>query len=881
MAQTLSGTGIAHYLSRADGDASNASTWAVVDPLSFQDLISSNGIGTFFDESSLSTSSQTTYKKSVIPWTYTSSPPTIDGIALKLNSHTGVGTLTVALDIANVDVAGTVVTCNLTDLPATGWFFLKFAAPVTLLTSTYTVKFKTSVNGTVTLRCSGGSVFPQLLRTTTTGVPQATLTQRDNLYIMGEITGAGAISNRVVTWDITANNFPYNSITVSSYATVNLENAPSNDYYMHSQCDIRIYAGGIMNIGTIGTPVDVTSTFTVTLHPTTTSTLTSFVVITGGTLNCYGSPKTVKTHLTANASAAATSITVDDATGWEIGDQIALAGTGTVYSDCEQVVITSVSGTTIGIAPLAHAHLGTIPRQAEVINLTRNIRFVGFSSTSKASFANMNGNLLGQTPFSGSTVLRYVEFGTFMGLTGADTSATLYLNSYTNGIDIQYCSIHHGASSVIGVYIDVLSGPITFANNVIFDYRDNHLLTNLSEAFTGTLAVDSNVFMYNPTSTNMIVWGLSEPATFTNNYLIGEWGSITGCFLEIKAQGLVGTMTGNTIHCSSAYGINVTTVQVTNYFQWNSATWIIYDVTNLLEFSTILVPAIVSINGMTAFNFTNGIWFKKHFVGDFYANALFFDDGTYGILSDALNNSVSGMLIDNSEFSSMTSADIAFIDPTIITMLLRNTKLLSTIPIFGQANMLGGSTIRASRHQQIDGNYSEWRPQGIETPDSVIYDGLAPSIRVKPSGYATCNPFYVAVGNGHSPTVSVRVRKSVLADPSGQAYSGPQPRLIMVHDPGVGVTTTTILATMTVGNGTWETLIAAIPAAVGNCVYQFLVDCDGTTGWINIDNFTTTESGSDTGAMNFAFNGRSFVALGSGTNTVVHVPIPMIRKKVI
>jgi hypothetical protein len=51
-------------------------------------------------------------------------------------------------------------------------------------------------------------------------------------------------------------------------------------------------------------------------------------------------------------------------------------------------------------------------------------------------------------------------------------------------------------------------------------------------------------------------------------------------------------------------------------------------------------------------------------------------------------------------------------------------------------------------------------------------------------------------------------------------------------------------------DGIWETLSYTTPAVNHDCVLEFYIDCDGTAGWINIDDFKTTTS-NDTRGMNY------------------------------
>jgi hypothetical protein len=86
---------------------------------------------------------------------------------------------------------------------------------------------------------------------------------------------------------------------------------------------------------------------------------------------------------------------------------------------------------------------------------------------------------------------------------------------------------------------------------------------------------------------------------------------------------------------------------------------------------------------------------------------------------------------------------------------------------------------------------------------------------------------------GSTATVKVWVRKSTAGD--GAAYNGNEPRLILLLDTYTGYTSETVCDTMTASAGTWEQLTFTTAAISGNTAFSFVVDCDGTTGWINVD----------------------------------------------
>jgi hypothetical protein len=155
---------------------------------------------------------------------------------------------------------------------------------------------------------------------------------------------------------------------------------------------------------------------------------------------------------------------------------------------------------------------------------------------------------------------------------------------------------------------------------------------------------------------------------------------------------------------------------------------------------------------------------------------------------------------------------------------------------------------------------------GTISNDSTIYDVSPSSLRLTPNSAVyklESTPFIVAVASGSTPTTSVKVRKSVAGD--GTAYNGNQPRLLLRANPSAGTSYNSdiVCATASAASGSWETLSYTLPVAVtDNVGMEFYIDCDGTTGWINVDTFT----GNNNNSMTYYMNGNSIqdIAVSSG-----------------
>jgi hypothetical protein len=172
-------------------------------------------------------------------------------------------------------------------------------------------------------------------------------------------------------------------------------------------------------------------------------------------------------------------------------------------------------------------------------------------------------------------------------------------------------------------------------------------------------------------------------------------------------------------------------------------------------------------------------------------------------------------------------------------LTFRNCLFSSPTEISQQANLGLGGYLISARHDQTDGNHRTWRRQGTISADSTITRSAGKSQRLTPLS-ATLKlesaSKYVAVKDGQQITVGAWVRKSVVGD--GAAYNGNQPRLILKANPAVFTgTTDVVLDTMTAAAGTWEFLTGTATVSLDDTAYEVLVDCDGTAGWVNVDDW--------------------------------------------
>jgi hypothetical protein len=222
-------------------------------------------------------------------------------------------------------------------------------------------------------------------------------------------------------------------------------------------------------------------------------------------------------------------------------------------------------------------------------------------------------------------------------------------------------------------------------------------------------------------------------------------------------------------------------------------------------------------------------------------------------------------LMDNTIFASCTfGATQAHTNDIVVSALaikavFHNCLFNGATVISGQSSMLMGSVVSSQKHNQTVNNHLAWKATGTATTDTTIFDSVSPSSRLTPTSASfkleTSGFWSTAVASGATVTPTVRVRKSVVGD--GTAYNGNQPRLILLANPAAGIPVDVVLATASGAAGSWETLSGTTAAVTDNAILQFAVDCDGTTGWVNVDNVTLVSA--DTSGLKYWQNGGSTV----------------------
>jgi hypothetical protein len=824
------------------GSIQSSSTWATTDTTSLSNGTASNTavVGTTF----------------ITSVAFTPGAITIDGIGLRINSAADtVGTINVQLAASGTLVTGTLVTINKSDLTILGpgqtgynWIFFKFASPVTLVTATaYTIQIKVSAGLSLTLICGTSNTdFLRFLRTTTTGAPAST----DNLIILCERTGAATFNNVSVTMDNTATTQFCAQIDISDKGTLSWSNFGSSAYYLNVGGNLNIWVNGFLTIGTVVSPMPATTVATVAFNCTSANQF-GLNAYDGSTITMYGATKTVSGFITSAVAASQPSVNIDVSTGLVVGDFVVVASTDTTPSHCELRQIGTISGTSLTMsANFTYAHLcstGPPAYVAEWINLSRNIVITPVNTLYGCYWGNKQSTVLN---------LFYVEMAYF-GSNGTNYDTT----SSNTTVVIEYCSFHNWNGSInIGNNSYTNSGNVTFQYNVVYNMA-SHAVNIYANTTLGTTTLQHNVMMVcsgyllNVTgcgctlTSNYLIGGSSGGIGIANQYNFGTWNLTTmhSCggpgFIFYNNFVMGSGIVSNTTAWCCTHGFRIANSSTNQNFIFVLDSGFFYSMTTGAIAIDVPTDGNILIRG---FNVDAGI-------GTVSPWGFQYGGGCFGIDLDTM---VFG------QYHSHTVADIHINGTTTVPIVGNNVSLLSTVPVSPLSSLIDPGFIGFSVYN--GNNFKAWFQYGSINTDSTIYHTPSQSSRITPISAAyklCCGAFRVAVANGTVAIASIYIRRSVSGD--GAAYNGNPPRLILAKNVPMGQNSNIVIATSSATAGTWELLQGTCPAPFDDGIYTFYVDCDGTTGWVNIDDFNINIQPISTMGFEIWQNGQPQIMYGA------------------
>lgn len=837
----------------ADGNLTTAGTWATVDSTSFSDSVASTAAVT------------TSYQESTA---FAPGAITIDGIAVKVSSRPGsTGTMSVRLAQAGSTVAGTEVTINVADISSRdgeqGWYFFKFAAPVTLSAATnYTVSIKASNNTQVRCYITASTNWSRMLRTTTTGAPGA----GDSMHILGEWTAAGTKTDRAVTMDSTVNTdygdgTPANQpgFTIGKGGSLTWGVTAATNYILRVSTSLCIWHGGTMSMGTTGSPIPRDSSHELQFDCAAAD--GDYGLIVYGTLNCQGQSRTSgkdisQCLLNTDEAVASTSLGVDTDTGWLSGDDIAIASTTRTLTQAEVRTLNGAAGaSSLDItAGLTNAHSGTSPTQAEVILLSRNCRILSTSSTFMSYITLGNASV---SDFDW-TLFRYLG-GTASGKRGVEILTT---NAAGGSVNMNHCCAR-----------EFDNWGVVFAVNAV----DNITITNfvgykIGMQSTAQIALGHITGLTSLTSTSI---------TLTDITIISNNGTNAGGLITLRCLGntvlqrarlscgggtglaidtsnndgpLNGTISDIVCHSTNQGGIEIVRtvgrLRMDNLTLWRCNTGstraglvinrigpttfynlkafgngnnnVLLDSTNFVQSGGPLTFRLMTLSGDSSFATNVGLAYNS----SSEPSQIRIENSTFG--------QASGIFVAHA--TSDIDLDPTGVQPKGCELTLVNV-LLDKTTLANQSSWKTNSAIRYQRVQQVTNTHKTVYPAlGTVEYDTSVFHNAAPSEKLSPSGATVgqklCSKsrFKVAV-SGVPVVIGVWVRKSA-------AYTGNAPRLILKANPALGILDDIVAATHAAAADTWEQLTYTTAAPSENGAVEFYVDCDGSAGAVYTDDWS-------------------------------------------
>jgi hypothetical protein len=834
---------MATLIACADTGLTTSTTWNIADSAS----------GAIQATISTGEDTGTSYAKSTA-FTITNAKAVV-GVMLSCVKKNSTGTVTVCLSVDGTAETRTVVV-NASDLPTyKSWVVFNFSSLTSGGESTYKVMIKSSSAANATFyRDDTAGNWAHLIQTTDNQTPAA----NNILMIGGSFTTTSAAATRTVTMDAISSSITiYGQVNIGWSGKLDYGTTASTNYYLELAGMLNVWSGGTLQIGQYGGTV-IPATSTAVLEFNCASAEQYYIYLySGSTLNTCGATKTVSALLAANASANATSLTTDISTGWLNGDEIAIAPTGayTTYTQAEKKTLSAdASTTTLTIAAITNAHSGTTNYQAELGNLTRNVKIRGISA------ANVTKIYINSTVVTINcyyTQFTYVSYTFHAYLASSSTvnirycafdfsiwpcylwwcdNATLgstvncyynvvyngggvFLSSFTNLI----CTVDHcvfiggpgyGWSTGNGGNIATLTATY---NSVSGKLGDGIIL---SEWYNGSL--DNNTFhtnngagMYlNPYDIQRFI------CTVSNNIC---WRNIQGIYLFLPTSA-----TGQYITGGSLYGNSTSNLQI-----YNSGNIVLKDVVFNGGVTTVAPFAIKIQNNDSISNRIKCI------------NCSFGVTTAHGTASidRIVNNGVftAGMLVD---FINCVWSDTTFIDANTIASLNKVNNIYADL-----------DRITFLAYNQTANDNRRYTYYSINKSDTVIYttksarsERITPTANCASTGIirAESSKKSFAVNASTTSTFSVQVRKSKSTDAGGINYAGSPPRLILKACPEAGIAADVVLATDTgpAALGTWFTLSGNNAAAQPTCdtVLEVVVDCAYLTalGWVNVADWSVS-----------------------------------------
>jgi hypothetical protein len=559
--------------------------------------------------------------------------------------------------------------------------------------------------------------------------------------------------------------------------------------------------------------------------------------------------------LVTAASISDTTYNVDTDTGWLSGDAIIIASTSRTAAECEIAPLNANAGASSMVSGLypfgnstvfAATHSGTSPTQAEIGLLTRNVKI---RSTSTTLWSYLFFEPLAVATLSWADLYYLGANSTNKhGVEVADSAATAGAKSIT------YCAIHEVHTSLYLAVGNNHSLNITFSNNVVWN------TTNLNGAIFFSSWISAADWTF---ASNLIIrsggHGINFAditGTLTNNTVANCTGTGGGYIITTAVVQTLGNWSGNVSHSNNQYGyyLNASNVggTIDSLVSWRNGSYGFYFIPSSGQTNELVINSPTIFGNSGTYNMLVGTtdWLRITGTGIIAGDAAF--SVQYGIYSTGnmtLNYDLSGIDFSGTGtgLAAHTTAEFYFFTSASATGhcprgTVNNCK-------FGAPNILNSKSLWGKlaylafeKYNRTAGDHRVEMTYGQLKTDTTFYNTASPSMRMTPNSASNKlesapkgRGILVPVANGNTAAVQVAIYKSKTGD--GAAYNGNQPRLVQRANPALGQNSDVVLGTYSSGTGSWNVLSANTSTATDDGAFEIVVDCDGTAGWINVDDW--------------------------------------------
>lgn len=729
----------------------------------------------------------------------------IEGLLLHGSRLTTTGTVTVGLYKDTTLQREVVVDAS--NLPDNlSWIFFRFGTNLTADgSSTYNIRIKaSSANNAVFWRDTTAGNWARFCRVSTT----ATIATTDRFFIAKELTGQGTSNGDItVTMNSTANT-SYGECNIGFGGILSYGTSASTNYYLRLGGNLNVWSGGTLNIGTSGTRIPSTSSAILEFNC---ASAEQFRLLprSGSTINMYGAQKRTWAKATATANTGQAIIDVEDTTGWAANDILQFTRTQRNASISTGTISTVNSSTRITLTSNITSILeGVYPYQGVVGNSYKNVIVRGVSALNHSSIS-----ATGLTNFTFNvdnvrfTWLRRLQF----------TSQT---NSTVNFTDCGFDTMQNTSDPAV-----TPTAGTTFTRCVFY--------STTAQAISGTAIIDECAFLRNGNgSFGSLV--LSTGSELKNSYITNHGNGASTSIAAVQTSD-VSVITGNTFISNSNIALQINSAVSQTYSNNTFVRGFIFGAQVNAGVDVVFDNCYFDGHSTANINVVSPVTFKN----------CTFNAGVTNLAPTEVRLAGSNVRFENCDFGQTSAAtnfaEVASLSSGRFTSaVFTNCDIGETLAVVGQSNLVSDNntiaTIGIEKLNGTSGAHRAYKQYGFSASDQSVYRTASPSEQLNPnnaSGKLPSGSKKFGVATGTTATVSVWVRKSA-------TYNGNEPRLIVKRNIIAGITSDTVLDTASGATNTWLELTGTTATVSDDCVLEVYVDCDGTAGVVNVDDWSVS-----------------------------------------